>query len=264
MASTLGDILDDRDESEDTRPEITADPGVAADDAAPAQAEENEDSDNVGNEIETKGSDAKSGKRRVPLEELVSERQRRQEAERRLAQLEGQNQAYQQINSQRQQAPQEQPDYESQFYQDPVGFMRNAFTQFGAQLENARVQERTATSQAWMRAQHKDYDEMEALFLDAAKADRSLLDKARNHPMPAQYVYETATLVKEAQDVGSIAEMREKMRAELRKEIEAEMKASRGVVAAEATTKSNAGARGASVATVQSQPAFESLQDILR
>lgn len=108
---------------------------------------------------------------------------------------------------------------------------------FGQHLEQRFAQAdwntRVTISQAMMRVQHKDYDEIEALYTEAAgqqQAPRIPMD----HPNPAQFAYEIGRQIKIAREVGpDLAAYEKKLKATWEEEAKAKAEEARAAKAAE-------------------------------
>jgi len=97
--------------------------------------------------------------RLIPLPELQSERQKRQEAERQLAALQGQMQAFQQMYQRPPQQAQPQQEAMPDPYADPEGWARFQQTQIQRQQEAMQLQVRDQIanmSEVWARRQFGD------------------------------------------------------------------------------------------------------------
>lgn len=145
-----------------------------------------------------------STEKHIPLKALEEERKKRQELERRLKEIE---------------AAKTQPErQEPEFWSDPQAFISQSLTQV-----------RVETSQATMRALHKDYDEMEAFFVEQAQSRYPYLAaQVASHPNPALFVYQTAQRLKELDEVekiGGISKLREQVAAEAEAKVRAEYEA---------------------------------------
>lgn len=73
-----------------------------------------------------------------------------------------------------------------------------------------------------MRDAKPDYDEMESYFVEQAKADPSLVDKMRVAANPAKYAYDTAKRLKFLAEVNDPEAYKAKLRAEILQELQAE------------------------------------------
>ncbi len=170
-------------------------------------------------------------KRQVPIAALKDERRKRQELERKLADLEGQVKAYSQTV--RPSEPTPRPNPEDLFYKDPVGFV------------NQRVaQERLAISEELVRSQHDDYDDVIQAFVEASRSAPHLVAQMQGNQNPARFAYQAGKAYLQARKCGSIDEMRTKIRAELKAEVLEEVKRESAKHAAEAVQPSLANARG--------------------
>jgi hypothetical protein len=190
----------------------------------------------------------------VPRKALIAERKKRQELERRLAQMEGQVSVYQQSTNQAKnaQAPQEPSRPEDQFYRDPVAF-----------VDQRLAQQRLQISEELVRSQHpEDYQAAVDSFTEAVKASPHLLNQFRSHNNPAAFAYETGKAFADMKDVGSLDEYRAKVRAELEAEIEAKLRKEGALTAANNATTSAAGARGSGSTTTAEYSGPTSLRKI--
>ena len=181
--------------------------------------------------------------RTVPYAALKDERRKRQELERNLAELQGQVKVWSQVAPQRPAEPQEKP--EDVFYRDPVNFIEGRISR----EREALRQERIAMSEAMLREQHPDYDDVVQSFVEATKAAPHLVQQMHQHPHPAKFAYEAGKAYSQARQYGSIDEMRAKLREELRAEVLEELKRDQAQSAAQAVQPSIAGARGAGVSS---------------
>jgi hypothetical protein len=188
----------------------------------------------------------------VPRKALIAERKKRQELERRLAQMEGQVSVYQQSTNKNAQAPQEPARPEDQFYRDPVAF-----------VDQRLAQQRLQISEELVRSQHpEDYQAAVDSFTEAVKASPHLLNQFRSHNNPAAFAYETGKAFADMKDVGSLDEYRAKVRAELEAEIEAKLRKEGALTAANNATTSAAGARGSGSTTTAEYSGPTSLRKI--
>jgi DNA primase len=122
---------------------------------------------------------------------------------------------------------QPQPTRQAPQPPDPLVDPEAAFAYMGQRTNAELYRTRVELSQGFMRAQHKDYDEMESVFVEEAQANPALADQLVRHPVPAQFAYEMGKKLKLMRDIGSDpsaweakreAELREKLRAELEAE----------------------------------------------
>ena len=91
-------------------------------------------------------------------------------------------------------------------------------------VSNKILQAKVDMARDMMIESHKDYEQMEQLFInEVANTNPSLIDKAKQAANPAKFVYEQAKKFKAFQDFESPDKMRESLRAEIRAELESEM-----------------------------------------
>ncbi len=114
---------------------------------------------------------------------LKDERSKRQELERRLELIE-----------QNQQPQQGEVDY----YEDPEAAMNRQQQQVNKALFDTRVE----MSQEIYRAQHEDYDEVEAVFAEAAQQDPVLAHGLMQARVPAKFAYEQGKRLMFIQEIG--------------------------------------------------------------
>jgi hypothetical protein len=253
MATDLNTIIDEKE------PEAFADVGNSLPDAeTPKKTEDKAPKE----ELKTKEKesdddhddlDQKSNTRHIPFKELKKERQKRQELERQLAEMSGQVKAYtQHINPQGNQ-PVKHPSQEDMFFRDPVAFMEN------------RVRlERLNLSEQMVRQQHpEDYQQAVDAFLEMSKMSPDLVRQMGEHQNPAYFAYENGKTYLEAKDVGSISELREKIRNEERQKLEDEYSQKYGQAIVKNLPKTIAGARGSGSETTQPFTGPTSLRSML-
>ncbi len=145
----------------------------------------------------------------VPRRALEDERRKRQDYERRLADMERQIQASRQ--PQRQEAPPPAADW----WTDPEGAAR----QMQQQQHFAMFETRLALGEEIM-AQRQDYEAAKAAFVEAATADPSLAHKMVQHANPAKFVYEQGRKIHAMREIGDDpASYRARIEAEIRAQI---------------------------------------------
>jgi hypothetical protein len=138
------------------------------------------------------GDEGSSSGQTVPLKALESERQKRQDLEKRLADLEGR------VPQNQQQQQHQQPVLPDP-YEDPEGYFR---AQQEYQQRNL-FETKAVLSQDFMRSQYEDYDEVEAYFADAAEKDPRLAIGLLNSPNPARFAYEQGKRQRLLDEIGS-------------------------------------------------------------
>jgi|GEM_PF-1800088 len=139
----------------------------------------------------------------VPLAALEDERHKRQELQRRMAEVEAQLETHSQ-------SP--RPDDN----EDPAG---------AAQWDDASARAndmatRALTSQELMREHHADYDAAEALFIEEANRSPLLLAQFMEHPLPAKFAYDEGKRLLVLREIGGDpAAYRDRVRQEVRNEL---------------------------------------------
>ncbi len=169
----------------------SADTGDKADGAPPAASDDGDD-----------------GSGMVPKKVALDERRKRQELERQLAELTKQRVAppAQQQAPQQTQQPQnpmaglpERPDP----WFDPQGAMDwdRAFMQ--EQIATQVFETRTVLSREMMMSAKPDFQEVEAVFIEAARRAPALVQQLMANPMPATFAYEMGLKIKALNEIGS-------------------------------------------------------------
>jgi len=145
----------------------------------------------------------------VPLEALLAEREKRQEAERKAAEV--------------------KPKVD--FWENPEAAMQAALD---AEREKLREEARgLATSEARSlflqfteadaRSRYADYDQAREVFAEAAAKNPMLAAQLREAPNPAEFIYQQGKTQAELKAVGgNLADYRKRLEAELRQKLEAE------------------------------------------
>lgn len=161
--------------------------------------------------------DPESG-RLVPLNELKSEREKRQEATRqreewekkakdfeaKYSELERRLQAAQQPQFQPQQQPQRQQPQRQRPdpWTDPEGAM--AFDrEMLAQQQHMQVFETRVALSEEMMSSKPDFAEMKNLFVEAARSNPYLAQQMVQHPLPAKFAYEQGKRIAAEREVGT-------------------------------------------------------------
>lgn len=258
---SLDDVLRDADEGDPgIVPEATGEPIPADQDTEDHNDEGDEDKGAPPAPKEpAKEPDAKADDKQdfhVPGAALIAEREKRQAAERRYAEIEAQLRALQQPGAKR-----------PSVLDDEEGAFRHVSSELQSQLRSELIGMRVEMSQEMMRAQHPDYDEAEAEFLKLAEANPLLRHELATSPMPAQYVYRTVQQHRELAELKDTKTLRSKIEAEVRAEVEkavrAELEASLKQEAAKRDAVMPSLAKGGSDNAIErTEP--ESLEEILQ
>lgn len=194
----------------------------------------------------------------IPRKALLSERKKRQEAERQIAEYKGKLEAFERFQQRpQQQTPQQAPaeDLDPRFFDSPSKYVDERLDQ---RLQPLANQLRIQMGAQMMASIHPDYHEMEKVFVEQAKKDPTLAIQMHRSGNPNQFAYDWAKTFKEVEGIGSLADLRKK----IREEVETELQGKAAVASASRATTSNAGARssGAGVGS----PDDESMSSILR
>lgn len=174
----------------------------------------------------------------VPLPALKAEREKRQAAERRIAELEA---------AQRQ--PVEQPD----FYADP--------TQFIAQREQQLTQRMHAALEEQAREAYPDYDDVLAGLKEYAQENPAVIAEVFNAANPALKAYKLGKQISELKAMKDPGAYRAQIEAEVRAKIKAEQEAAEKARAATvaAIPPDLASARSAKDAEVAEELSLDSI-----
>jgi len=154
---------------------------------------------------EPKPQQEMSEKERGFLAAMQEERRKRQELERRVAEL---------SNVQR---PQEE---KKTFWDDPEGHL----TKFQQQILQQQMAGKLQTSEAIARSRYKDFDESVQVFAEVLQSTPGLHAQWLQSPDPAEFAYRLGKHTREVRDAGSIDALREKIAKEERLKLEAEFK----------------------------------------
>lgn len=138
---------------------------------------------------------------------VLDERRKRQELEKKLAEIEARLQPQRQAPTQ-----QEQPDW----FASP----EQAAQAMQAQFAESMFQTRVATSERILKKEYEDYDEVVEVFSKQASKDPNLLQQLYNHPFPAEFAYQVGTQIKLMEEIKDPKAYREKVRAELLAEMQ--------------------------------------------
>ncbi|MEM6533141.1 MAG: hypothetical protein AAF654_10980 [Myxococcota bacterium] len=208
-----------------------AEPEPTAESADAQTGSEESDSEDVG----------ESGPRTVPIQAVQEERKKRQQAQ---ADLEAARQqlAYLQAQSAGQGKPPAEQQEAKTFWEDPEAAMAE---------QSFRM--RSDMSEAMVASRHKDYAEARDAFAAAARQNPALWSSVKNHPLPAQFVYDQGKAILEFGDAKSPEEYRAKIESEVKSRLEAEFEQERqklreqyAVEGASQVPRTNAGARSVS------------------
>lgn len=142
---------------------------------------------------------------------VLDERRKRQELERKLAELEA--------------AKAEDKPQRPDVFADPDGAFGHVEQTLRQEMARQIHSTRLELSQEMMRTVYQDYDELESEFVDMAKDNPVLLQDLQQSANPAKFAYETAKKAREAAELKDVDKMRAKIEAELRAELEAQIKA---------------------------------------
>lgn len=151
------------------------------------------------------------------LAAVKDERQKRQEAQKRIEELERKL-------AERDSKQEEIPDV----FEDQKAFVESIRNEQRQELQNMRLE----MAREFMMEAHKDYEEMEAKFIELAKENPVLKSQAQKASNPAKFAYQQAKKYAEWQEMQDIDTAKQKLRAELREELKKELEAEKAEKAA--------------------------------
>lgn len=155
----------------------------------------------------------------VPIAALLDEREKRQRFERELEEL--------------RKAKEVEPAKVPDVLDDQEGFVNH----FKSELQSVAWNTRVEISQDVMRAQHEDYDTVEAKFVEMVKENPELARKLSESTMPAKFAYETVKKAERLAALENVDEWEAKKVAELKAQVRAELEAEITKKAQEAAAK---------------------------
>ena len=143
----------------------------------------------------------------VPRKAVIEERRKRQDLERKLAELEAQR------------APARPPEPQAEapdWYANP----EQAAAVMRFEMQNQIYQTKVYQSEKAMKAEHQDYDEVSTIFAEVAKADPNLARQVFEHPFPAEFAYQAGKQIQLMCDIGNDpGAYRARLKAELMAEL---------------------------------------------
>lgn len=139
---------------------------------------------------------------------VLDERRKRQELERKLAELEGKK------------APAADQPKRPDLFEDPEGALNGVKTEIRMELFAARIEQ----SQELMRSLHTDYDELETEFYDLAKDNPILLKGIAEAKNPAKYAYDMAQKARQFTAISDTDKYRAEIEAKHLADIEARVR----------------------------------------
>lgn len=229
----------------------TGDAASAAesDGATPAQTEK------------AKDARAESDPYPVPRQALIAERKKRQEIERRLNEAIGKISAYEEslkLAQGRQEQKQKETDPDDEFFAlGPAKYFAKQKQELEKHQHALREEMMGAVGKRYIelseeltRTVHSDFDEVVDGFVDIARANPYLVQRFNASQNPAKFAYDYMKMHRDTESVGSIAELREKIRAEERAKVESELRAQSARSSAAKVSPSSASARSAGAAPV--------------
>lgn len=134
----------------------------------------------------------------VPVKAVADERRKRQELEKRLAEFE---QRFAQLSQPQQPAP-EPPSWDL----EPAQAAKYQEQKYAHKLWETTVM----LSEEVMRSQYPDYDEVSAVFAEAAQRDPSLMNRLYAAPNPARLAYQEGKILRLVAEIGDNPEAYER------------------------------------------------------
>jgi len=241
MSETERDFLDDFADSDAASPEVetTTESDIEPEEAGTVEKE-------PGTAAEATTAEATTEKEHVPLAALKAEREKRQEREKRIAELEA---ALEKTRPQAQKAPPEADQApELTFWEDPDAFIASRVSKSERELQHRFLVAREDD----MREKHKDYDEVIEKVKEYGQSNPAGLQQILSAPDPAKAGYQFGKKLIELKQMEDPDAYRARIEAEVRAKIaqEAEEEASGKARSANAippdlSSARNVGASGA-------------------
>lgn len=184
------------------------------------------------------------GERSALVAQAKDERRKRQELERQIAELTKRASAPQPQQTQQQEPQQRAMPQRPDPWVDPEGAAEYDRAMHRVELFETRV----LLSKEFMRSSKPDFDDVEKVFIEAARSDPYLEQQLVSHPMPAKFAYEHGRRIMALREIGDDpAAYKDRIRQELLAEL--------GQQAPSATTQRQTGAAPKSLAsTASTQP----------
>ena len=191
-------------------------------------------------ELPPRGDDGRFQKREhvVPLEALLSERERRQAAEREAQELRAKTQPV--------------PDV----WENPAAFVEGKVKEVESRLlteadKRAEVRARElflSYTEGEARGRYTDYDQMREVFSQEVQRNPVLISQLASAPNPAEFIYQQGRIARELQQVGgNLSAYRQRIEAEVRAKLEAEYAAKPQRTAAVPQSLNSEPSRGAGI-----------------
>lgn len=179
--------------------EVAADPvKTEAETAEPAKEEEQPEATDTKEDVSMSETE-----KTIPIASYMAEKQKRQEYEAKLAELEKQQE--------------QKPD----FYEDPEGFIKGEMQK----LESKSINDKVNMSVEIAKTVYKDFDEVVGETWGKLKEENPYLDHlAANSPNPGLFAYQQCKNHRALQEIGDPASFREKLETEIREKLMAELK----------------------------------------
>ena len=149
-------------------------------------------------------------KERAFLRAAEEERRKRQELERRLAELE---------------KPKQPEGEKKTFWDDPEGHLKTFEQGLEQKLTQRELNTKLATSEAIARTRYQDFDEKIQVFAEVLQQTPGLHAQWLASQDPAEFAYRFGERTKMVRDAGSIDELKAKIAKETRARLEVEFKA---------------------------------------
>lgn len=201
---TLDDVLAGKDfvddEADQPEEKPTAEPEVA-------EKPEQEAKEEPETKAEAPTAGAEDENKEWTKAMALDERRKRQELERKVREYE----------ERAKQADEPKVD----LFENPEKWQQTMLSKATHEIQMAKLE----MSQELMRSLHKDYDQMEAEFIEMASTNPAVLAEFQKAANPARFAYETAQKAREAAQLKDIDGYKEKLRAEVEAEIRAKIEA---------------------------------------
>lgn len=211
MSQTETDFLDEFTKSDDENAGAEAHHGV--DESQTAETVEKPNS-------EATTAEENNEERPVPYKAMKAEREKRQEREKRIAELEAELDKARSNNGQAQPVRTEEEEQpRGEFWDNPVAFVESMLDR----RERVQKQQRLIDAEDRMREKHPDYDDVITKVIAYGQSNPAAINEIMSSADPAKAGYQFGQKLAELEQMNDPDTYREKLRAEIRAEIEAEL-----------------------------------------
>lgn len=197
----------------------------ASDDTNGGEAHHEVDDSGVTETVEKPNSEATTAEevneeRPVPYKAMKAEREKRQEREKRIAELEAELDKSRSNNGQAQPARTEEEEQpKGEFWDNPVAFVESLLDR----RDRVQKKQQLIDAEDRMREKHPDYDDVITKVIAYGQSNPAAITEIMSSANPAKAGYQFGQKLAELEQMKDPDTYREKLRAEIRAEIEAEL-----------------------------------------